>query len=126
MRPSRIVIGLILIGLGVLSLLDQTGTIEAGDVIGDWWPVAIVAVGAVQLVEQPRAPIGPLIVIGVGVILLLTQLDFIADDVWKFVWPVALVIVGLIFLLRRPGVRAPTGDPRTWSGPRRSSAAARS
>jgi LiaF transmembrane domain/Cell wall-active antibiotics response LiaF, C-terminal len=110
-RPSRIVLGLILVGLGVLFLLDQAGTIEAGEVIGDWWPLAVIAVGGVQLVEQPRAPVGPLIVIGVGVILLLTQLDIVADDVWRYVWPVALVIVGLIFLLRRPGARAPAGRP---------------
>lgn len=111
MRPSRVALGLILIGLGVLFLLDQAGTIDAGSVIGDWWPVAIIAVGAVQLAEQPRAPAGALIVIGIGAILLLTQFDLVQDDVWRFVWPIALVIVGLIFLLRRPGRAVPAGRP---------------
>jgi hypothetical protein len=102
-RPGRVVLGVALVAVGVLFLLDQAGTIDAGDVIGDWWPVAIIAVGAVQLAEHPRAPIVPLIVIGVGTILLLTQLDLVVDDVWRYVWPVALVLVGLVFLLRRPG-----------------------
>jgi hypothetical protein len=110
-RPGRVVLGLVLVTIGVLFLLDQTGTLDAGDVIGDWWPVAIIAIGAVQLAEQPRAPVGPLIVVGVGVILLLTQLDVVEDDVWRFVWPIALVLVGLFFVLRRPGATGAAGRP---------------
>jgi hypothetical protein len=125
LRPGRIVLGLALVTVGVLFLLDQVGTIDAGDVIGDWWPVIIVAFGPVQLAERPRAPVGPLIVVGSGAIPLLTQLDVVEDDVWRFVWPVALVLVGLAFLLRRPGP-GPVAGRRTWSGPPRSSAARRS
>jgi hypothetical protein len=111
LRPGRILVGLVLVTVGVLFLLDQAGTIDAGDVIGDWWPVIIIAVGVVQLAEHPRAPVTPLIVIGVGAVLLLTQLDVVGDDVWRFVWPVALVLVGLAFLLRRPGPGPPAGRP---------------
>jgi hypothetical protein len=110
-RPGRVLLGLVLVTLGVLFLLDQAGTIDAGEVIGDWWPAAIIAIGALQLTEHPRAPVGPLIVVGIGVILLLTQLDVVRDDVWRFVWPIALVLVGLLFLLRRPGAAAPAGRP---------------
>jgi hypothetical protein len=126
LRPGRTVLGLALVTVGVLFLLDQAGTIDAGDVIGDWWPVIIIAIGVVQLAERPRAPVGPLIVVGVGVILLLTQPDVVEDDVWRFVWPVALLLVGLAFLLRRPGAGPVAGRRRTWSGPPRSSAARRS
>jgi Cell wall-active antibiotics response 4TMS YvqF/Domain of unknown function (DUF5668) len=108
-RPGRILLGLGLVTVGVLFLLDQAGTIDAGDVIGDWWPTIIIAIGLVQLAERPRAPVGPLIVVGVGAVLLLTQLDVVGGDVWRFVWPVALVLVGLAFLLRRPGPRPAGG-----------------
>jgi hypothetical protein len=111
LRPGRILLGLALVTIGVLFLLDQAGAIDAGDVIGDWWPVIIIAIGAVQLADRPRAPVGPLIVVGVGAILLLTQLDVVEDDVWRFVWPVALVLVGLAFLLRRPGPVPAAGRP---------------
>jgi Cell wall-active antibiotics response 4TMS YvqF/Domain of unknown function (DUF5668) len=114
--PSRIVLGLGLVALGILFLLDQAGTIDAGEIIGDWWPVVIIAIGVVQLVGQPRAPVGPLIVVGIGIVLLLAQLDVVGDDVWRFVWPVALVIVGLVFLLRRPGRPAAADRPEDVVG----------
>jgi hypothetical protein len=109
MKPGRVLIGLALIVLGVLFLLDVSGTLEAGEVIGDWWPVAIIALGVVQFAENPRSTVGPLIVVGVGVILLLTQLDVVEDDVWRFVWPAALILIGAAILLRRPGRQVPRG-----------------
>lgn len=113
---SRIVLGLGLVALGILFLLDQAGTIDAGEIIGDWWPVVIIAIGAIQFLEQPRSPVGPLIVVGIGIVLLLAQLDVVGDDVWRFVWPVALVIVGLVFLLRRPGRSAASDRPEDVVG----------
>jgi Domain of unknown function (DUF5668) len=113
---GRIVLGLGLVALGILFLLDQAGTIDAGEIIGDWWPVVIIAIGAVQLVQQPRSPVGPLIVVGIGIVFLLAQLDVLGDDVWRFVWPVALVIVGLVFLLRRPGRSAANDRPEDVVG----------
>jgi cell wall-active antibiotic response 4TMS protein YvqF len=107
--PSRLLIGLVLVGLGVLFLFDQAGALDAGEVIGDWWPVVIIALGLFQLGEHPRSPVVPLIVAGVGIILLLTQLDVVGDDVWRFVWPVALVLIGLAIVLRRPGRDVPRG-----------------
>lgn len=101
--------GVVLITLGVLFLLDQSGSIDAGTLIGDWWPLVIVAIGLVQLAERPRSPVGPLIVTGFGAILLLTQLELISDDVWSYVWPVFLVVVGLIIIFRMPGRNVPAG-----------------
>lgn len=114
MRPSRIVLGLILVGLGVVFLLDQAGTIDAGNVIGDWWPVAIIALGVIQLFDRPRSVLGPGIVIAAGVLLLLFQLDLVEGSVWNVVWPSVLVLLGLVILVRqgrRSGrAAAGTGD----------------
>jgi hypothetical protein len=109
-RPGRVLFGLVLIGLGVLFLLDQADVLDAGEVLSDWWPVAIIAFGVWQLIELRRSPVGPLIVIGVGVVLLLIRLDIITDEAWNFVWPVALVLVGAAILLRRPGRDVPSGS----------------
>ena len=104
-----VIAGIVLITVGVLFLLDQTGQIDAGNLIADWWPLGIVAVGLGQLAERPRSPVGALIVTGFGLILLLTQLDLISDDVWSYVWPVLLVAVGLLIIFRLPGRNVPAG-----------------
>jgi hypothetical protein len=43
LRPGRTALGLALVTVGVLFLLDQAGTIDAGDVIGeaDWRPPSL-------------------------------------------------------------------------------------
>jgi predicted membrane protein len=108
-EPGTLIVGVVLVVLGVLFLLEQTGSVDAGNLIGDWWPLIIVAVGLVQLAERPRSPVGPLIVIAFGGILLLTQLDLVSPEVWNYLWPIFLVIVGLVILLRLPGRNVPAG-----------------
>lgn len=109
LEPGPLIVGIVLVAIGILFLLEQTGTIDAGGVIGDWWPLIIVAVGLVQLAEHPRSPVGPLIVIAFGGILLITQLDLVSPDIWSYAWPIFLVIVGLVILFRLPGRNVPAG-----------------
>ena len=108
-EPGPVIVGIVLITLGALFLLDQAGSIDAGDLIGDWWPLVIIVIGLVQLAERPRSPVGPLIVMAFGGILLLTQLDLVSADVWNYAWPILLVVVGVVILLRLPGRNVPAG-----------------
>jgi predicted membrane protein len=108
-EPGPVIVGLALITLGVLFLLDQTGTIDAGDLIGDWWPVIIIAIGLAQLAQRRGSPIGPLIVAGFGAILLLTQLDLVSQEVRGYFWPIFLVIAGLAIIFRGPWRNVPSG-----------------
>jgi predicted membrane protein len=110
MRPGRVLVGLALIGLGTLFLLDRAGTLDAGEVIGDWWPVIIIALGLIQLAESPRSFLGPGIVIGVGVVLLLFSTDVVEGNVWNYLWPVILIVVGLAIIARRGGGSLPKGE----------------
>ena len=110
LEPGPLIVGLALVALGALFFLEQTGSIDAGSVIGDWWPIVIVGVGLVQLAERPRAPVGPLIVVAFGGILLLSQLDLVSPDVWSYAWPIFLVVVGILILLRLPGRGGVAGD----------------
>lgn len=106
---GRVALGLLLVALGALFLLDQAGWIDAGRLIGDWWPLAIIGFGVVQLAERPRSLVGPLIVIGIGAALLVGQLDLVGDNVWNLVWPLALVLIGLAILIRRPSWNVTAG-----------------
>jgi predicted membrane protein len=99
-KPGRVLFGLALIALGLVFLLDRAGVLDAGRTIADWWPVAVIALGAVQLFDRPRSLLGPGIVIGVGMILLLFTTDVVTGSVFALLWPALLIAIGLAILFR--------------------------
>jgi hypothetical protein len=107
---TRTLFGLLLIAVGAVILLDQTGAIDADTSIGEWWPVVIIVLGLGQLAEQRRVSIGPLIVTGVGVLLLLVELDVLPGSFWDYFWPTTLIAFGVWLVLRR-------NAPQLFGGP---------
>jgi hypothetical protein len=105
MNWGRLYVGSIIVAIGVLFLLDNADVLDAGDVIGDWWPVAIVGAGVLMWATNPGHWLAPLIVTGVGVGLLLSTLD--VAEIGSFIWPAVLVVVGLSVIFgRRPSNRS--------------------
>jgi len=103
MSPRRITIGLALVALGGLFLLDQAGYVNAGNIIGAWWPLAIVLVGTLHWLAYPRAPLGPAIVTLVGLVLLVGELGLVPGGVFGLLWPFVLVAIGVGIPLNRAG-----------------------
>lgn len=64
-----------------------------------------------QRAERRHAPLGPLVMIAIGALLLATRLDVLPNEVWQYVWPVGLIVVGLMFVLRRGVVVLQSSDP---------------
>lgn len=93
--------GLIVILIGVLFLLDNFHVID----IRHWWlywPVALIAVGLVKLVDSVSAGgrvIGG-ILLGAGAILLGDNLGLI-DVTFEQLWPLLLIAIGVIMLSNR-------------------------
>ncbi len=104
MSPGRVVIGLGLIAAGVLFVLDNAGTLDAGETIGDWWPVLFVTLGVFQFVSDRRTWLGSGILVALGVVLLGTREDWLHGSAWSLLFAAILVIVGirLLNLPRRP------------------------
>jgi hypothetical protein len=100
MRWDRVLVGTILVAIGVLFLLDRAEVLDAGQVIGDWWPAAIVGFGLVSLAEKPTSLLGPALLIAVGILLLLFTLDVLETSAWNVIWPLALIAFGVIVLVR--------------------------
>lgn len=91
--------GIMLIVFGALFLADQMGAISFGVTFSKWWPILLVVGGVLHLVERPNIVFLPLVLIGVGVALLLSNLGYIhVDDLWRL-WPILIIAVGLKIVL---------------------------
>jgi hypothetical protein len=93
--------GVIVIGIGILFLLDNFHVVY----VRDWWrywPVALIAVGLVKLVDSQYGSgrvVGG-ILLGVGAILLGNNLGLI-DATIDQLWPLILIGIGLVMLGQR-------------------------
>ncbi len=101
---GRILLGLVVVAVGVLFLLDSAGVLDASSAIDHWWPMAIVALGLLQLAQRPRSLTGPLLLIVAGGVLLLFTTDAVHGNAWSYVWPIAVIVAGLLLLSHRRGV----------------------
>jgi len=90
----QLVLGIIIVGLGLLFLLDNFQILHAAS-YWHYWPVLLIMGGLLKLFDvgdQPGKVWGGLLGTA-GVVLLLDNLDVIHVDIWKF-WPVFLIVAG--------------------------------
>lgn len=105
-------IGLLLIGLGVMFMLEQTGHLEfdIGSLVSTYWPVALILVGLHGILSRRRhdgrggGGIWNLFIVLLGVLFLLDNLDRF-HFTFQMIWPIAIIFAGLSFLFGRPGHR---------------------
>ena len=101
--------GLILITLGVLFLLDQFQVWAFRAIFREWWPSLLILLGVVQIIaRQGRRWVGPLVLIAVGAILQVDQLNLFSWWSMGTMWPVILIAIGVGILLKR------LQGPDTW------------
>jgi Domain of unknown function (DUF5668)/Cell wall-active antibiotics response 4TMS YvqF len=109
----RLILGLVVIGLGILFTLDKLGYVEAGS-LWEYWPVLLIAAGFGRLL-LPRGCHGRgfgLVLIVVGTLFLLNNLGLLPYRVWDF-WPVLLLLAGVSMVWRAvSGVRG--RGPSRW------------
>lgn len=91
-------VGILLIFLGILFFLKQTGILPDGiaDVLFDWRNVPIYA-GAVFLFARNLRV--ALILFAIGALTHISNLIAWSKDYSQFVWPVIIIVVGIILLL---------------------------
>jgi predicted membrane protein len=95
-----IVFSVAIIALGVLFLFDNLGIIRFNEV-ARYWPVILIALGVVRLVDShgtASVVFGGLLA-GAGGLLLLNNLNIIYFD-WRIFWPAVLIGMGILMLLR--------------------------
>lgn len=102
-----------MVSLGVLFLLDSAGALDADTAIDHWWPLAIIAAGALTLAKRPPSVFRGLLLIAVGGVVLLFTTNLLDGDPWAFAWPVALMVVGLAIVVRWTGRIPSSAGPLT-------------
>ncbi|WP_026690226.1 cell wall-active antibiotics response protein LiaF [Alteribacter aurantiacus] len=110
-------IGMIILAIGILYLLNNTGVIEAsfGQMVSTYWPLIFVVVGlkilfdgifrAYQGLKRDKWDFGTvffgLIVIAIGVILTGNRAGlfyYTLADLWSWTWPLIIIFVGFQLL----------------------------
>ena len=102
---THMLFGLIIATLGVLWTLDNLGLVDSS-VILRWWPVALIAAGAVKLLGagSARNPVLGTVLLVAGTWALLHSLDIVTVSVFGL-WPLVLVFIGFSMLMRHGGLR---------------------
>lgn len=93
---NKSLFGSILVGIGIVWLLDSFGVIDAPS-FGQWLPIILIAVGVWRfLSSQFKAIVESVIWIGSGVTIGLLQLDIITiRQIFRAFWPVIVILIGL-------------------------------
>jgi predicted membrane protein len=98
-RPTpQLVFGIIIIIVGVAITLDNLNIFYARELFR-WWPLALMALGMVQLFESESAGrrMAGAILLGIGSLFLLDRLH-VLHFFFRELWPLILVIIGVAIL----------------------------
>jgi predicted membrane protein len=92
--PAQVILGLVVIGMGLLFLLDNLDIFEISDVIR-FWPMMFILVGALKLYDSHDAGgrVFGGVLVAIGVMLTLKHMGYIYFG-WRTVWPVLIMLVG--------------------------------
>lgn len=111
MNWARAYFGLIIVTLGALLLLDNLDLLDAGQIVGDWWPLAIVVGGVLVFIANPRHWVMPVVLVVGGATLLLNTTG--VADIVNVLLPVLVIVVGLVIIFGRgAGTRTTSSEHR--------------
>jgi Domain of unknown function (DUF5668)/Cell wall-active antibiotics response 4TMS YvqF len=91
---AQLVSGLLIIGAGVVAMLDNFGVVD-GRRYFRYWPVGLIAIGIAKFGQARGGPgrLGASVFVAAGVWLLLESLGIVHISVWQL-WPLLLVLFG--------------------------------
>ncbi len=93
-RMTQTFIGVLIIVVGLLLFLDNLDIMESDDIL-QWWPLLLVALGLVKLI-QPGAAGGRgfgFVLLLAGAVILLNKLGLTHINLWDL-WPVLIILIG--------------------------------
>jgi hypothetical protein len=113
----RLIPAIIVIGIGVLFLLNNLNIFYFSE-WARYWPVILIAIGLVKLVDADSqgGHVTGAVLVAVGAIFLVQTLGYLKADI-QDLWPLILIGVGLVMLFNRDswhGISRGPGRSRIW------------
>lgn len=84
---TRIITGLLIVTVGLSFLLTNINILPFSVAIGDWWPIFVIVGGILILLNDTKNYLWACLVIALGVVFQLNQLDVIDVNPWQLFWP---------------------------------------
>ncbi|ASZ14401.1 cell wall-active antibiotics response protein [Chitinophaga pendula] len=98
-RPKRAIGGLILVIVGGFLLIDQLDLNLPSWIVS--WQMILIVVGLLVGIKHQFRGGAWLIMMTVGGVFLLREMEIIHFDIFRFIWPAALIGLGIMILLKR-------------------------
>jgi len=108
---KRTVIGILILAVGLLALAGSFGYVKIDGLIRTFWPILLIAIGLINLIDEPKNYVFSGIMAIVGTLLLLRNLGFEYFErlrFWEMIWPLAIIALGL-WILTSKGPRGMFG-----------------
>lgn len=105
--------GVLLVALGVGMLLDIADVVDFWSHLGTWWPVLLIAAGALVVVDTPRNWLWGLVLAAAGGVFLLSTLEVLAVSAGRLVAPVVVLAIGVSLLVGAVRVGRPVATDGT-------------
>lgn len=93
-HTARTLTGIGIIIIGLAALIASFGVFDFGDIFYHWWPLLVVAGGALALINNRQRPLWPIVAIVVGLLWQLENFDLIQFNVWQLFWPAIIIAIG--------------------------------
>jgi predicted membrane protein len=100
---AQVVLGLLVVGMGVLFLLDNLNIIYLHHVLF-FWPLAFIVAGLIALCgDSPRSGrVTGAVLVAIGIAMMLNRLGYVFIS-WRTFWPLVMIAVGGLILYRTLG-----------------------
>lgn len=92
---DRSIFGSILVLLGLGFLLDQFNVISFNDIINIYWPIILIVIGGVGLLNSRSSKTINALLVVFGLLFQARNLDLIDINIFRVFWPIVLIIVGI-------------------------------
>jgi predicted membrane protein len=97
-QRTNTITGTVIILFGIAALLGSFGLFNFGDLIASWWPLLVIGGGLLALYNNPKKYGIPLLVIAVGILWQLQELNVIQFNAWQLFWPAVIIAIGWSFI----------------------------